>query len=243
VTKPQYIQGDDGKLAGSIGAGKNSIPSSSTIPTMQTATATVPPVNYADIHSSFATLTRDAKWVLRQTYTKQMEIVTDDDTPDTLLRSLAKDTDTEPEILIHIARKTNDPETLQELSKKPYTAIRCWAIWNTNLPETELPRLSKDRDVNVRQGVMEHPKAQSMLCLQMGSKAIEHDRYVRQSARDHKNYPKKAERLALVNARDTSDEVLYALAGDGLPQVAKIARERLAAKGVTVPDFNDEEDE
>lgn len=217
--------------------GSRPAPSGPIVPGATRTLVSAPPANYTDVHARFAGITSGPAWVLRQNQAKQLEIVNDDEVSETLLYTLAADQHTEPEVLVAIARKTNDPETLRVLSRKPYTAVVCWATWNDNLPAEELPRLAGHRDVNIRQGVTEHRDLPKATALALGSKAKERDPYVRQGAKDHANYPKKAERLAMVAARGQTQEVLYILAGDSLPQVANRAKSRLARMGVVVPDF------
>ena len=244
--KTKFVQGPDGQMNGSIGSGKSDIPCMAETVTRGTGlVTTAAPANYADIHAQYARLTPGHDWVLQQSPSKQQEIVTDPTVSAALLYALATDRRTEPEILARIVTNpAATPETVQAISRSERsTMARCWAAWSDKLPAEELPRLARDRNVNIRQGICEHRDAPSGLLLQMGSRAAESDRYVRQSARDHRNYPKKAERLALVQAPGTDPATLRVLTGDGLKQISNIARDRLAALGADLPALAGDDDD
>lgn len=201
-----------------------------------------PPANYSDIHARFSDLSSSHAWVLQQPLGKQREIVNDPDVSSQLLRAIATDSRTQVEVLVEIAKGSKaDAETVAFLSRHPNTVVRCWSAWSEKLPAAELPRLAKDRDVNVRHGVPEHKEAPAELMFIMGSRTTETDRYIRQRARDHKNYPKKSERLAMVEDRRVTPQALQILAGDGVPQVAAAARRKLESLGLEVPVFDEED--
>jgi hypothetical protein len=224
---------------------KNNIPTPVDYETAEpilTNRSTTPPTNYSDIHTRFSHLTGNQEWVLEQPIKKQIEIVSDSETSASLIKNLAHNPKTSPVVLIELMKnKKTDPQTLAFLSKNKNTAVRCWAAWDENLPVVELDRLSKDNDVNVRQGVAEHPETPKNILFALGSKYSEEDRFVRQRARDHKNYPKKNERLSLAKSRNVDAPTLYTLSGDALPQIANIAKQRLAKMGHAAPVFEEDE--
>lgn len=236
---------EGGKFAGKLpsDAAKRNIPTASdtklSAPSNQPAP---PPANYSDIHARFANLSSSHAWVLKEPLGKQREIVNAPDASAQLLRAIATDSRTQVEVLIEIAKGGKaDTETIAFLSRHPNTIVRCWSAWSEKLPVSELPRLAKDRDVNIRHGVPEHKEAPAELMFIMGSRTTETDRYIRQRARDHKNYPKKTERLAMVEDRRVTPQALQILAGDGVPQVAAAARRKLESLGLEVPVFDEED--
>lgn len=204
-----------------------------------------PPSTYEAI-SRVATLTRKdilGNFHTLMTATHQIETIRDPETTSEFLHAVVTHPRATTEHLFHAVQHGNiSSEDLQLLSRHANVAIRCWAAWNDRLPIEELPRLAQDTDVNVRQGVCDHPSAQSSVLMYLGSAAVEPDMFIRQSAKDHRNYPASDARIRLAQDKKTDLAAVKLLAGDSNPRVAKIARERLAKKGITVQLFTDVEE-
>lgn len=247
--KSHYLQDSKGRMRGSVSlaslAGKTRIPTAQDTPGLPAAPAasSPPPVDYDEMHAQFAALGQGHEAILRARAATQKAVASSPQTPPGLLHALASDERSHPELLVEIAKNpAATPETLRVLSGSRDVGVRCWAAWSERLPTSELPRLARDRDVNVRQGACQHPDAPPEVLLHAGSLATEPDRFVRQSARDHRNYPAKAERLAMASDPNADSDALLVLAGDGLPQVARAARTQLEARGIDVPDFRSDDD-
>lgn len=246
----KYVQGKDGKFAGSIGDGKSRVPTPSDAPaglTPASETSTTAPA-YSQLYAEYTAVARSSFPAGSAAARAHDPASTGADldriafsTKDTAaLEGVAEHANTMPSTLDHLstldpqeypgvlARVAGNHRTSKDALKRLASpempvGVRCNVVWNPASTESVLDGMENDTDVNVLQGVADNANSGPYALIRLAMDPARGDEWVHTAAKANRAFPSVQKRVLIATDPGCPADVRALLMNDRSEAVRQAA--------------------